>query len=248
MKVEIRFYSQFDTDLVALAQAGYNITEMTKQAVISLAHGTPVRYVIPSTSPFNPKNKKTIHTCFSIPDSDYATLALLKNVTPGFRTSFCKTVLRNSLVQQNVSAFYLNPSASANVIHMDLELRNPMQVPGCTPCPKSCQTKKKVPASQTAALPSGTVPQTYPQTPSPAVPPAMPAPVPMPAYQTQQGAGCQVPYTGYTGYVASYQNIQQPQANQPLPNWYQTQQSPASIMPDENKCDDDDLMSLFDNL
>lgn len=130
MKVEVRFYSQYDPDLVGLAQAGYDITEMTKNAVISFAHGRPLQYVIPTPAPFNPNNKRTIHTAFVVPSNDARTITMLKGVTYRLRNSYCKMILRNCLMQQNITAFFLDQSVCNYANNIDMGAKNKPDLPG----------------------------------------------------------------------------------------------------------------------
>lgn len=110
MVVEIRLYKQFDTDLVALADAGYSVSSMIKAAVKGYANGYPVHFYIDEIIPFDMNDKKTVHTRFTIPESDKKTCYLLRNIKHGYRNTFCKAVLRNSLIQQNLTGFFAGES------------------------------------------------------------------------------------------------------------------------------------------
>ena len=110
MTIEIRIYKQFDTDLLALCDAGYPIRKMLKQAVTSYANGVPCHFYIDDLIPFNPENRQTIHARFDVPESDGNTIYMLKHIHRRYRNTFCKIVLRNAIIQQNVSAFFTDPA------------------------------------------------------------------------------------------------------------------------------------------
>lgn len=110
MMIEIRIYKQFDTDLLALCDAGYPIRKMLKQAVTSYANGTPCHFYMDEIIPFDPGNKQTIHARFDVPESDSNTIYMLKHIHRRYRNTFCKAVLRNAIIQQDISAFFTDPA------------------------------------------------------------------------------------------------------------------------------------------
>lgn len=105
-KVEIRIYKLFDTDLVALADSGFPVCEMMKTAVICYANGSPANFIIDEPLYFDLNRKKNVRLRFNIPPNDQKTLQLLKNIKHGYRNSFCKMVLRDAMVRQNLSCYF----------------------------------------------------------------------------------------------------------------------------------------------
>lgn len=105
MRIDIRIYKRFDTDLVALCDAGYPLSKMFHDALTAFAYGQPLHYLVDAPVRFNPDGKTSVHYAFSIPDSDKTTCGLLKSIQKGYRNSFCKAVLRNTMVNQNVGCF-----------------------------------------------------------------------------------------------------------------------------------------------
>lgn len=110
MEIEVRIYRRYDADLLALCDAGYSIMTMLRDSVIAYANGRPLHYLIDKAVPFNPIGKKTVHTRFTVPDSDVRTCYMLKNIKKSFRNMFVKTVLRNALIQQNLGIFFTDPN------------------------------------------------------------------------------------------------------------------------------------------
>lgn len=110
MRVEVRVYKLFDIDIASLMNAGFPVAAMMKEAIISFAHGTPVKYLIDRDVSFDLSCKKSIHTAFDIPQEDEVTIRLLKSIIKGYRNTFCKMVFRNSLVIQNIQGFIGNRS------------------------------------------------------------------------------------------------------------------------------------------
>ena len=115
MDVEVRFYKAFDIDIISLEAAGYPVKEMTETALNAYANGNPVHFLIdvPISSDFN--SLKTFHTRLKIADSDVRTIHMLKNIKNRYRNAFCKTILRDALIQQNLTVFFAN--GSENVLY-----------------------------------------------------------------------------------------------------------------------------------
>ena len=112
MVVEIRIYKRFDTDLISLCASGYSVSTMIRDAVIAYANGSPVHYYIDEPVTFDMNDTKNVHTRFIVPDSDVKTCYMLKNIKHGYRNTFCKMILRNALVQQNLSGFFADEALS----------------------------------------------------------------------------------------------------------------------------------------
>lgn len=110
MNVEVRIYKRYDTDLLALHDAGYAITKMMTEAVCSYANGRPCNFFIDEFVPFDMNDKTSIRIRLSINDSDAATISLIRNIKHGYRSNFCKQVLRNALVQQNLVCYFSDMS------------------------------------------------------------------------------------------------------------------------------------------
>lgn len=110
MNVEIRLYKRFDADLISLYEAGYSVTMMMKEAVIGFANGSPIHFYVDEITDFQMGVDSTFRSRFSIPDSDVKTVYMLKHLKPRCRNAFCKAVLRNSLVQQNLTCFFTDAS------------------------------------------------------------------------------------------------------------------------------------------
>ncbi len=108
MKVEIRLYKQHDADLIALAANGYQIASMMRDAICGYANGNPVHFYIdePINADFNVL--KTFRTRFNIPQNEEKALYLLQGIKHGFRNAFCKVILRDALIQQDMTAFFSN--------------------------------------------------------------------------------------------------------------------------------------------
>lgn len=110
MNVEIRLYKRFDADLISLYEAGYSVTMMMKEAVIGFANGSPIHFYVDEITDFQMGVDSTFRSRFSIPDSDVKTVFMLKHLKPRCKNAFCKAVLRNSLVQQNLTCFFTDAS------------------------------------------------------------------------------------------------------------------------------------------
>lgn len=133
MVVEIRLYKRFDTDLLALCDAGYSISAMMKEAVIGYANAYPVHFYMDELIPFDSNDKKMIHTRFIVPDSDKKTCYMLKHIKYRHRNSFCKAVLRNALVQQNLISFFADETLY-QLQNADLSNRNLYMYQNLIPC------------------------------------------------------------------------------------------------------------------
>ena len=106
MVVEIRIYKRYDMDLFSLFDAGLPVPLMIRDAVVAYAHATPLHYLIDETVPFDLNGKTTLHTRINIPDTDKKTIYMLKHIKHGLRNNFCKMVLRNALIQQNLCGYF----------------------------------------------------------------------------------------------------------------------------------------------
>ena len=132
MRIEIRIYKSHDTDLMALCDAGYPIRTMLKDALSAYANSVPLRYFTDEVIPYNAAEKKMVHTNIEIPDTDVKTCYMLTHLKRRLRNSFCKAVLRNCLVQQNLTAYFADSSLYA-VQQADGAYRNIGSLPGVVP-------------------------------------------------------------------------------------------------------------------
>ena len=169
MVVEIRLYKKNDMDLVALADAGYSIPAMLQEAVIAYANGIPLHFLIDEITPFDKNGKQTIHTRFRIPDSEQNAVFLMKNIKSGCRNSFCKILLRNALIQQNLSGFFarneLLQLQSINVQNINLSAMQNVKLCSSYKSAKQFSFAGKK-FQQTLATPSISIPYNHPQGPS----------------------------------------------------------------------------------
>lgn len=108
MRIDIRLYKRFDTDLVALCDAGYPLSKMLKDSVTAFAYGAPLHYLVDVPLRFDVEGKSTVHYAFTISDKDTKTCMVLKSIQKGYRNSFCKMILRNAMVNQNVGCYFAN--------------------------------------------------------------------------------------------------------------------------------------------
>lgn len=104
MVVEIRIYKRHDADLIALVDAGYPVRDMLKAAVIAFANGRPLHYFIDEAVPYDPDGKNMVH--FRVSIRDRAAESMMLGIRKGMRNAFVKAVLRNALLQQNLSAYF----------------------------------------------------------------------------------------------------------------------------------------------
>ena len=111
MKVEIRLYKIYDADLIALGMAGYSLSNMMRDAIIAFANGMPLHYYIDRQMDTDFNNMKSVHTRFVIPDKEEKAIYMIKNIKHRCRNMFCKAVLRDALIQQNLSVFFSTESA-----------------------------------------------------------------------------------------------------------------------------------------
>lgn len=132
MRIEIRIYKSHDTDLMALCDAGYPIRTMLKDALSAYANSVPLRYFTDEVIPYSAAEKKMVHTNIEIPDTDVKTCYMLTHLKRRLRNSFCKAVLRNCLVQQNLTAYFADSSLYA-VQQADGAYRNIGSLPGVVP-------------------------------------------------------------------------------------------------------------------
>lgn len=124
MNIEVRVYKRYDTDILALHDAGYSITKMMTDAVIAYANGRPCHFFVDEILPFDMNDKKNVRLRLKINNNDYNTIRLLKDIKHGYKSNFCKQVLRNAMIQQNLTCYFSDMSflplheANANNLNM----------------------------------------------------------------------------------------------------------------------------------
>ncbi len=106
MKVNIRLYKLHDSDLVALADAGYPLKDILHTAIIKYANGVPYHIYIDEYVPYNMTDKTGVRLQVSIPESEKNAIYLLRHVKSQYRNVFCKTLLRNCFIQQNLIGMF----------------------------------------------------------------------------------------------------------------------------------------------
>ncbi len=105
MFVDVRMYKRYDLDLIALCDAGYPLSKLYMNALISYANCRPCALYIDELPLFSASNAKSpVRVRFDIKDKE--TIKMLKNIKPGYRNSFCKMVLRNALEVQNLNCYF----------------------------------------------------------------------------------------------------------------------------------------------
>lgn len=108
MYIEVCFYKQYDLDLVGLRENGYPIGNMLKKALIGYANGAPIKFYVDECDIVKLADSKSFRVRMNI--TDEKTIELLKNIRNRMRNTFCKMLLRDSLVTQSLSVFYTNSS------------------------------------------------------------------------------------------------------------------------------------------
>lgn len=106
MVVEIRIYKRYDMDLFSLFDAGLPITSMMRDAIIAYANSSPIHFLIDEAIPFDLNDKTTLHTRINIPNSEKKAIYMLTHIKHGLRNNFCKMLLRNALIQQNLCGYF----------------------------------------------------------------------------------------------------------------------------------------------
>lgn len=105
LNVEIRIYKRYDTDLLALHFAGYSVTKMMTDALVAYANSRPYHLFLDEICALDLNDKKNLRLRLIVGDNDYNTISLIRSIKHGYRSNFCKQVLRNALIQQNVLCY-----------------------------------------------------------------------------------------------------------------------------------------------
>ncbi len=145
MKIEIRLYKQHDADLIALAANGYPIASMMRDAILGYANGNPVNFYIDEPSDVDFNVLKTFRTRFVIPQSEEKALYLIQGIKHRFRNVFCKMILRDALIHQNMVVFF--SSGAFNTLYQmngyAAQFRNPNSFLNVIPCSSYKQEQKQ---------------------------------------------------------------------------------------------------------
>lgn len=143
MVIEYRLYKKFDMDLIALYNMHYPIATMMRDAVMAYANGRPLHYYVDEPTVFNVDDCDAVHSRFVVPDSDVITCYMLKHLKFRCKNAFVKTVLRNALVQQNLTCFFTDGALNQAHLHNAASL-NIQMLPNVIRCSDIKDNKKRV--------------------------------------------------------------------------------------------------------
>lgn len=107
MQLLVRLYRRHDSDLIYLRSYGVNISAFFRLCLKNYAEGNHIMYSLPIDKHEQVLNKDTMQVHFRIKDPKVE--ALLASIPSGFRSSFCKSVVRSSL--RFTSIRYCAPSS-----------------------------------------------------------------------------------------------------------------------------------------
>ena len=105
-QIWVRTYKRFDVDLLALYDNGYSLTSMMRDALVAYANGTPYHICLDEYLHYELSEKKAVRFRVIVKENGSAVAALLKGIKRGYISSFVKQVLRNALVQQNLTSYF----------------------------------------------------------------------------------------------------------------------------------------------
>lgn len=104
MFVEMRYYKRFDSDLLALFETGINLNEYIPDILKSYAGGNEYHLYVPFCRNHDMNGQQLVHKRVII--SDTSSVKLLKGIKHGYRNAFCKMLIREALVYQNLGVFF----------------------------------------------------------------------------------------------------------------------------------------------
>ena len=104
MMINLRVYSKYDMDLITLHENGISLTNLAKNTLKAYAYGTTVRYRFDNLKYSASDKDRSLRVCF--PVTDPKCLSVLSEIKDGRRNQFLKTLIRNSLIRQNISCFF----------------------------------------------------------------------------------------------------------------------------------------------
>lgn len=118
-----------EPDLLSIYQAGYSLPKMIRDALISFAHGQPIKIDLGDTPlTLDDTKKQRARIAVFIPDEDTVTTALLKSIKPRLKSEFLKMVLRNALVSQNIAPFFNDPEQVKRLLSLDGKWIGPVSI------------------------------------------------------------------------------------------------------------------------
>ena len=107
LELDLRFYKRYDVDLIALHKAGAPLGEYIKMALAAYTTGKPFHIFIPFAPDHSFDDRQLLHTSVKIDDP--ATERMLLQIKHGYRNSFCKLILRDAIIFQNLSIYSSDP-------------------------------------------------------------------------------------------------------------------------------------------
>lgn len=111
MGLTVRLYASHDADLIALSNAGFSVKNMLKDAFYAFANSQPFHILIDEDIPLTcdqAETNKQYKLYFSKKDLNVS--RLLGKIVPRKKNLFCKTVLRNAFIQQNLRSLIIDSS------------------------------------------------------------------------------------------------------------------------------------------
>lgn len=142
MVIEFRLYKKFDMDLIALYNMHYPVASMMRDAVISYANGRPLHYWVDEPTFFDANDCDAVHSRFNIPDSDTITCYMLSHIKFRCKNAFVKTVLRNALIQQNLTCFFTDNALNQTHFH-NASFSNVQMLPNVIRCSQIKEAERK---------------------------------------------------------------------------------------------------------
>ena len=142
MVIEFRLYKKFDMDLIALYNMHYPVASMMRDAVIAYANGRPLHYWVDEPTFFDANDCDAVHSRFNIPDSDTITCYMLSHIKFRCKNAFVKTVLRNALIQQNLTCFFTDNVLNQTHFH-NASFSNVQMLPNIIRCSQIKEAERK---------------------------------------------------------------------------------------------------------
>lgn len=106
MNIVVYVSQRIDADLFSLCMQGYQLNKLMRDAVIAYANFNQMHILIDEPIYYEKMDDiKNFRISVTIPDSEKATISLLKMVDTKNRPLFVKTIFRDSLVHQNIYCF-----------------------------------------------------------------------------------------------------------------------------------------------
>lgn len=116
--IYVYIYKRFDTDLLSLYDAGYPVSAMMRAALVAYCHSIPFWFYMDDCTYFDLNDKKSVMIRFNVPADDNKMQIVLANIKHGYISNFCKTILRNSFVNQTTACYFSSSElTSLQVLH-----------------------------------------------------------------------------------------------------------------------------------